>query len=90
MIILKFFLFEFKLGVKLFLLFIEVVKLWFFKIEVNVWNIFVFICKVFLNVGVFIGMIMNFWKLILLLVCDLLLMMFIIGVGNIFVLNLFK
>lgn len=59
---------EFKLGVKLFLLFIVVFKFLVDKIDFNVWNILVFIWIVFLNVGVFIGKIMNFWKLMLLLV----------------------
>lgn len=71
-----------KFGVKLFLLFIVVFRLWFFSIDFSEWKILVLVCSVLENEVKFIGSIMNFWKLMLLLVCVLLLMMFIIGIGS--------
>lgn len=75
----------FRLGVKFFLLLIVVFRLWFFNIFFKVWNILVFMCNFFLKEFVFIGWIINFWKVIGVLLCEFLLMMFIIGIGNIYV-----
>ena len=58
-----------------------------FKIEANAWNTSAPIRRASLNVGAPTGMIMNSWKSIELSACDPPLMMFIIGVGNTFVLN---
>lgn len=79
----------FKLGVNLFLLFLLVFNFLDFKIDCNEWKYLDVIFIAFFKDLALIGMNINFWKLIVLLVCVLLLITFNIGIGIVYELLLF-